>query len=114
LVLDGRLGSQPRSRSSSGQGLLGSLVDRRLRRLSKALEVRSSERPIAELRALASDPVFHAGSGVSVPVIAEILLLMTVKPAGWEIVCRSAPWRCLGGIGVWRVSRIGADASRVG
>jgi hypothetical protein len=84
------------------QGILGSVVDHRMQAVRKALEAQSGETPTAELSALTTDPVIHAGNGVSVSVIAEILLLMSVKPGGWMIVWSIVGMAVLAGLAVWR------------
>jgi hypothetical protein len=58
-----------------------------------------------ELSARIADPVLHAGNGISVAVIAEILLRMSVKPAGWEIVWSLVGMAAVAGVAVWRAAR---------
>jgi hypothetical protein len=63
------------------QGLAGSvIVDRRMKRLRAALQSAPDGPLSTEVTALARDPLLHAGSRIAVPIIVEILFLMTVKP----------------------------------
>ena len=94
-----------------GQGVLGSIVDRRLQVVRSALGDRPGEKPSGDLSARIADPVLHAGSGVSVAVIAEILLLMSVKPAGWEIVWSLVSAAGVAGLAVWRATRLSGRGS---
>lgn len=89
------------------QGILGSIMDHRLRALRGALEAQPGKKqPAVDVSAPTADLVLHAGSGVSVVVIAEILLLMSVKPAGSEILWSLFGMGTLAGLAVWRASRL--------
>jgi hypothetical protein len=64
------------------QGLAGSvIVDRRMKRLRAALQSARDGALSTDVTALARDPLLHAGSRIAVPIIVEILFLMTVKPS---------------------------------
>ena len=64
------------------QGLTGSvIVDRRIKRLRAAVESAPDGALCTNMRVLARDPLLHAGSRIAVPIIVEILFLMTVKPS---------------------------------
>ena len=64
------------------QGLAGSvIVDRRMKRLRAALASAPDGAPSTNVTVLARDPLLHAGSRIAVPIIVEILFLMTVKPS---------------------------------
>lgn len=92
-----------------GQGVLGSIVDRRLKDMRTAVRAEPEGKPSSELSARMSDPVLHAGNGVSVAVIAEVLLLMTVKPAGWEIVWSLLGTAAVAGVAAWRAARLSGE-----
>jgi uncharacterized membrane protein len=94
------------------QGIVGSLVDRRLHELRESFEVRAREAPSVTVRNLGHDRLIQAGNGITVAVIAEILLLMTVKPAGWLILWSVGAMVVASSVGVWRASRIAATTSR--
>jgi uncharacterized membrane protein len=88
------------------QGIVGSLVDRRLHELRESFEVRAREVPGRTVRNLGSDRLVQAGTGITVAVIAEILLLMTVKPAGWLILWSVGAMVVVSCVGIWRAWRI--------
>lgn len=68
-------------------GLTGSIVDRRMERLSGALRsAPDGETPSTDLTMLARNPVLHASNRISVALVVEILFLMSVKPAGSGII----------------------------
>jgi hypothetical protein len=94
-----------------GQGVLGSIVDRRLQAIRSALGGQPEEKPSGDLSARVADPILHAGNGVSVALIVEILLLMSVKPAGWEIVWSLVGTAGLAGLAVWRAARLSERCS---
>ena len=84
------------------QGLAGSLiVDRRMKRLRAALQSGPDGALSTEVTALARDPLLHAGSRVAVPVIVEILFLMTVKPSVPGILWSMLTAAGLGTLVVW-------------
>jgi hypothetical protein len=94
------------------QGIVGSLVDRRLHELRESFEDRAREVPGVTVRNLGSDRLIQAGNGITVAVIAEILLLMTIKPAGWLILWSVGAMVVASSVGVWRAWRLAATASR--
>jgi hypothetical protein len=99
------------------QGILGSFVDRRLRVVRMALKAEPGDKLSGELSARIADPVLHAGNGISVAVIAEILLLMSVKPAGWEIAWSLVGMAAVAGVAVWRAATLSGrryERSRAG
>jgi hypothetical protein len=90
------------------QGIAGSLVDHRLRALRESIEVGVRASAIG---GVVNDKLLHAGNGISVAVIAEILLLMTVKPAGWGILWSLGAMVLVACLGVWRAWKIAATVA---
>jgi hypothetical protein len=76
-----------------------------MKRLRAALESAADGAPSTDVTVLARDPLLHAGSRISVPIIVEILFLMTVKPAvpgiPWSLLTAAG----LGTLVVWAAFR---------
>ena len=84
------------------QGLTGSvIVDRRIKRLRAAVESAPDGALSTNMRVLARDPLLHAGSRIAVPIIVEILFLMTVKPSVPGILWSMLTAAGLGTLVVW-------------
>ena len=84
------------------QGLAGSvIVDRRMKRLRAALESAPDGALSTDMTVLARDPLLHAGSRIAVPIIVEILFLMTVKPSVRGILWSLLTAAGLGTLVVW-------------
>lgn len=84
------------------QGLAGSvIVDRRMKRLRTALGSAPDGALSTDVALLARDPLLLAGSRIALPIIVEILFLMTVKPSVPGILWSLLTAALLGAVVVW-------------